>query len=68
MEVSYKGFKAGNEAKAAFARSIVHDPDIMLFDEPTAGRCNCRKDVHDLSLGAKMKVRRSFSRAIPCAR
>jgi sodium transport system ATP-binding protein len=27
----------GMKQKVAFARSIIHDPDIMLFDEPTAG-------------------------------
>lgn len=27
----------GMKQKVAFARSIIHDPDIMLFDEPTSG-------------------------------
>lgn len=27
----------GNKQKTAFARSVIHDPDYMLFDEPTAG-------------------------------
>jgi len=27
----------GMKQKVAFARSIVHNPDIMLFDEPTSG-------------------------------
>lgn len=30
-------FSRGMKQKTAFARSIVHDPEIMLFDEPTAG-------------------------------
>ncbi|WP_427340405.1 ATP-binding cassette domain-containing protein [Caloranaerobacter sp. DY30410] len=30
-------FSKGMKQKVAIARSIVHDPDIMLFDEPTAG-------------------------------
>ena len=27
----------GMKQKVAFARSIIHDPEIMLFDEPTSG-------------------------------
>lgn len=30
-------FSKGMKQKVALARSIVHDPGIMLFDEPTAG-------------------------------
>lgn len=30
-------FSKGMKQKVALARSIVHDPEIMLFDEPTAG-------------------------------
>lgn len=30
-------FSKGMKQKVAFARSIVHNPDIMLFDEPTSG-------------------------------
>lgn len=30
-------FSRGMKQKTAFARSIVHNPDIMLFDEPSAG-------------------------------
>lgn len=30
-------FSKGMKQKVALARSIVHDPSIMLFDEPTAG-------------------------------
>jgi sodium transport system ATP-binding protein len=40
--------------KAAFARSIVHDPDIMLFDEPTSGLdVTAARDVHDFILRCK---------------
>jgi sodium transport system ATP-binding protein len=40
--------------KAAFARSIVHDPDIMLFDEPTAGLdVTAARDVHDFIFRCK---------------
>jgi sodium transport system ATP-binding protein len=31
------GFSRGMKQKVAIARSIVHDPKIMLFDEPTMG-------------------------------
>jgi sodium transport system ATP-binding protein len=30
-------FSKGMKQKVALARSIVHDPQVMLFDEPTAG-------------------------------
>ena len=58
---TFKGMKQ----KAAFARSIVHDPDIMLFDEPTSGLdVTAARDVHDFILRCKEKARRSFSQAI----
>lgn len=41
----------GMKQKVAFARSIVHDPDIMLFDEPTSGLdVSAVRDVHDFIL------------------
>ncbi len=44
----------GMKQKAAFARSIVHDPDIMLFDEPTSGLdVTAARDVHEFILGCK---------------
>jgi sodium transport system ATP-binding protein len=44
----------GMKQKAAFARSIVHDPDIMLFDEPTAGLdVTAARDVHDFIFRCK---------------
>lgn len=41
----------GMKQKVAFARSIVHNPDIMLFDEPTSGLdVSAVRDVHDFIL------------------
>ena len=37
--------------KAAFARSIIHDPNIMLFDEPTSGLdVGAMREVHSFIL------------------
>lgn len=46
----------GMKQKAAFARSIVHDPEIMLFDEPTSGLdVTAARDVHEFILRCKEK-------------
>ena len=38
----------GMKQKVAFARSIIHDPGIMLFDEPTSGLdVSAVRDVHE---------------------
>lgn len=38
----------GMRQKVAFARSIIHDPGIMLFDEPTSGLdVSAIRDVHE---------------------
>lgn len=38
----------GMKQKVAFARSIIHDPGIMLFDEPTSGLdVSAIRDVHE---------------------
>lgn len=38
----------GNKQKTAFARSVIHDPDYMLFDEPTSGLdVTASKEVHE---------------------
>lgn len=44
----------GMKQKVAFARSIIHNPDIMLFDEPTSGLdVGASREVHDFILGCK---------------
>ncbi len=44
----------GMKQKAAFARSIIHNPDIMLFDEPTSGLdVTASRDVQDFILECK---------------
>ncbi|HHV58816.1 MAG TPA: ATP-binding cassette domain-containing protein [Clostridiaceae bacterium] len=41
-------FSKGMKQKVAFARSIVHNPQIMLFDEPTSGLdVSAVRDVHE---------------------
>jgi sodium transport system ATP-binding protein len=47
-------FSKGMKQKVAFARSIVHNPDIMLFDEPTSGLdVSAIRDVHEFILECK---------------
>ncbi len=41
-------FSKGMKQKVAFARSVVHNPDIMLFDEPTSGLdVSAIREVHE---------------------
>jgi sodium transport system ATP-binding protein len=47
-------FSKGMKQKVAFARSIVHNPDIMLFDEPTSGLdVSAIRDVHEFIQNCK---------------
>ncbi len=44
----------GTRQKAAFARAIVHNPDVMLFDEPTVGLdVTARRDAEEFILSCK---------------
>ncbi|ABP68079.1 ABC transporter related protein [Caldicellulosiruptor saccharolyticus DSM 8903] len=41
-------FSKGMKQKVCFVRSIIHDPDVMLFDEPTNSLdVTSAKEVHD---------------------
>lgn len=47
-------FSKGMKQKVAFARSIVHNPAIMLFDEPTSGLdVSAIRNVHDFIMACK---------------
>jgi sodium transport system ATP-binding protein len=48
LDFHAKKLSKGTRQKVALARSIVHDPGVMLFDEPMAGLdVTSRKDVED---------------------
>lgn len=47
-------FSKGMKQKVAFARSIVHNPEIMLFDEPTSGLdVSAIRNVHEFIQNCK---------------
>ncbi|WP_100403684.1 ATP-binding cassette domain-containing protein [Bacillus sp. FJAT-42315] len=37
LDRKVEGFSKGMKQKVAIARTLIHDPDILLFDEPTTG-------------------------------
>src|SRR5690606_9229250 len=37
LDRKVEGFSKGMRQKVAIARTLIHDPDIVLFDEPTTG-------------------------------
>ncbi|SHK09127.1 sodium transport system ATP-binding protein [Clostridium cavendishii DSM 21758] len=51
-------FSRGMKQKVSIARSIVHSPSIMLFDEPTTGLdVTAARSVHEFILNCKEKGR-----------
>lgn len=51
-----KDFSRGMKQKVAILRSIIHDPDVIIFDEPTTGLdISAASIVHDYLLFAKQE-------------
>lgn len=54
MDKKVGGFSKGMKQKTSFARSIVHNPKVLLFDEPTSGLdVTAINEVHNFIVNAK---------------
>ncbi|MDR1669566.1 MAG: ATP-binding cassette domain-containing protein [Oscillospiraceae bacterium] len=54
LDTHAKKLSKGTRQKVALARSVVHDPSVMLFDEPMVGLdVTSRKDVEEFILDLK---------------
>ena len=54
LDIRAAKLSKGTRQKAAFARAIVHDPTLMLFDEPTVGLdVTARRDAEEFILQCK---------------
>ncbi|MDR1692099.1 MAG: ATP-binding cassette domain-containing protein [Oscillospiraceae bacterium] len=56
LDMHAKKLSKGTRQKVALARSVVHDPSVMLFDEPMVGLdVTSRKDVEDFMQDLKTR-------------